>query len=814
MSTDYNNIPPAVIDVQDICDSESLPGFCKPKRESLIFKGRSKDDDSIARLKDVLPGITDMVTLSREGNDSLSGPCPLCGGDDRFVYKINSGKFWCRHCHDKPGDVIDFHRWYTGATITDLKEKHLNTDDFNTKPQYNKLKEQAPALSMISSRPENGKISSLEDKWERISSVINKPDSLYPLFDRRAIPRENVDMAFQKGILRVCNNHRGKRAAAVRFDSFDGSITAIQFLSVDEQPFDGTDDKRVFHVGSKASEGFFYVGPSPEKAERIVVVESIINAFSGVSVIPDYCWIAVGSTTSTRKLDELRPFKEKVVLCFDADLPGRNATNKASTILGGEIRSVIWPSETPVGYDINDLLKAGSGEEIKNLIDSSEWVSPDKKKNHQQKSKKTHGVKMSDLEILDLLVDKLGIENVLFDGLFCWEWRSDKGVWRKVSDWIIRQGIIKLGGDENLNNSKVNSVLGLFKANIYRSNFQFKFDRVFVNCPNGELHLESGVFVLKKHVRENYCITQVPVQYDPNASCPRFEQFLSEVFEGDPDANEKSMLVYQMIGYCLLSSCKFEKFFILIGPGANGKSVLMDVLKEIVGSENTASVQPSQFENKFQRAHLYGKLLNLVCEIAEGAQIADAQLKAIVSGEYTTAEHKYMAPFEFEPFSTCVFGTNHMPHTRDFSNALFRRVSIIRFNRTFEEEEQDRFLKEKLKQELPGILTRAIYALEDVFAHNGFSEPESSRQAKGEWMVEADQVAQFIDECCTLMAGESIQSKRIYDYYLQWANDAGIQKKLNQKNFTTRLTRFGIGRARGHGGVRLLTGIVFNGVTE
>ena len=81
--------------------------------------------------------------------------------------------------------------------------------------------------------------------------------------------------------------------------------------------------------------------------------------------------------------------------------------------------------------------------------------------------------------------------------------------------------------------------------------------------------------------------------------------------------------------------------------GANGKSVLMDTLASLVGYEHVAAVQPSQFENRFQRAHLHCKLVNLVTEIAEGHEIADAQLKAIVSGELSTAEHKHKPPSEY-----------------------------------------------------------------------------------------------------------------------------------------------------------------------
>jgi hypothetical protein len=92
---------------------------------------------------------------------------------------------------------------------------------------------------------------------------------------------------------------------------------------------------------------------------------------------------------------------------------------------------------------------------------------------------------------------------------------------------------------------------------------------------------------------------------------------------------------------------------LLIGPGANGKSVLLEVIRLLVGPGQVAAVQPEQMDNRFQRAHLFGKLANIVTEIKEGGEIAGAALKAITSGELTTAEHKFKKPFDFQPFSTC-----------------------------------------------------------------------------------------------------------------------------------------------------------------
>ncbi len=294
--------------------------------------------------------------------------------------------------------------------------------------------------------------------------------------------------------------------------------------------------------------------------------------------------------------------------------------------------------------------------------------------------------------------------------------------------------------------------------------------------------------------------------YDPKTKAPRFEEFLKEVFRDDHDHEDKFALVCEAIGYSLLSNCEYEKFFLLIGPGANGKSVLMDTVTALVGSVNTAAVQPSQFENRFQRAHLHGKLVNLVTEIAEGAEIADAQLKSIVSGEVTTAEHKHAPPFEFAPICTCWFGTNHMPHTRDFSAALFRRAIILRFNRTFSEKEQDRKLKGKLRAELPGILNLALEAMAGVFQRQSFTAAPSCEAAKNEWRIEADQVAQFVEDCCFASPGHKVPSFTMYMHYQAWAEEAGIRRTLNRKNFTDRMCKLGAENGKSSGGERMFWG--------
>lgn len=316
-----------------------------------------------------------------------------------------------------------------------------------------------------------------------------------------------------------------------------------------------------------------------------------------------------------------------------------------------------------------------------------------------------------------------------------------------------------------------------------------------VNCMNGELELVDGKWVLMPHRSEFYRTTQIPVAYDAAAEAPLFLSFLDQVFRDDEDKDDKVQAVLELMGYTLMSHARHEMFVLLIGNGANGKSVLLAVLEALCGAENTCGVQPSNFDRGFQRAHMHMKLANVVTEINQGETMADAELKGIVSGEASTVEHKFKNPFTMRPFATCWFGTNHMPHTRDHSNAIFRRAMILTFNRTFAKEEQDPQLKDKLIAELPGILNLCLAAYAQAL-QRGFTRPASSEAAKNEWRLETDQVAQFVDDACTREADSREKSSDVFKQYKDWAALNGIKHAVTHKTLRDRLTQLGFGKQK------------------
>ena len=391
----------------------------------------------------------------------------------------------------------------------------------------------------------------------------------------------------------------------------------------------------------------------------------------------------------------------------------------------------------------------------------------------------------------------IGADKIIYAEQFFWLW-NNAGVWKRADDRSVKQYVINVMEEAKLpvTAPAISGTTDLTKTVAFKDSHRFNLgDPETINCLNGEVYLDRSGWKLGEHKIEHFRTAQIPVHYDPAAKAPRFELFLDEIYDGDTDKFQKINATLELMGYSLMSHAKHEKFVLLKGTGSNGKSKVLGILEALCGIENISGVQPSKFDSPFQRAHMQYKLANLVTELKQGEIIADAELKAITSGEPATVEHKNKDPFVMRPYATCWFGTNHLPHTRDFSEAFFRRAVVLDLNREFNEHQKDTNLLDKLKAELSGILTLCLdaYAMAMDF---GFTDPPSSELAKRAWRLEADQVRQFVAEGCMVGPTYAVRSSVLYSYYKTWAWENGIKKTLGSRNFAERLDRLGYGRVR------------------
>jgi putative DNA primase/helicase len=189
-------------------------------------------------------------------------------------------------------------------------------------------------------------------------------------------------------------------------------------------------------------------------------------------------------------------------------------------------------------------------------------------------------------------IKSFGPGNLLFTLNSTYRWKGD-GVWRIMDDREIKRKIHDVAESQELTKSVVDSILDLSKTEIFRPGHQFDTDTKTINTLNGELCFTKGDWALKPHNRESYRTTQIPIKFDPKATAPRFEQFLEEIFQGDNDTEVKTQIICELLGNSMLTSCWLESFVLLIGAGANGKSVLLAIIIALIGRENVTAVQLS-----------------------------------------------------------------------------------------------------------------------------------------------------------------------------------------------------------------------------
>ncbi|ATQ55954.1 hypothetical protein PYTT13_09085 [Paracoccus yeei] len=376
--------------------------------------------------------------------------------------------------------------------------------------------------------------------------------------------------------------------------------------------------------------------------------------------------------------------------------------------------------------------------------------------------------------IAEHVLIEIGPENLIRQGKDFWKYNGS-GLWSKVDDAQIRkvtQRVLKAGGHP-VTQAKTTSIANVLGDMIHVENHKFNAaPKGTVSCRNGELSCTQGMWFLNNHKREHYRTSQIPVSYDYSAPEPvQTLKYLRECFRDDDDAEQKVEMLFALAGYALMDHADHAKFLILRGNGRNGKSVWMHILESLVGEENTANVQPSEFNNRFQLGELDNKLLNIVDDLPKKALLPDGVIKAIVSGGKITGEHKLRDPFSVSFRCFLTIGANYDLPTVDDSTAMMERAVIIEWNRTFRADERDDTLRHRLvAEELPGILKRALDAYGRALL-NGFPHVPSSDRAKEKWLGRINPVRRFVDQEYEHVPGAKMPFKHLWDAFQHWERE-------------------------------------------
>jgi putative DNA primase/helicase len=309
--------------------------------------------------------------------------------------------------------------------------------------------------------------------------------------------------------------------------------------------------------------------------------------------------------------------------------------------------------------------------------------------------------------------------------------------------------------------------------------------------PLNLLCLENGIFnidtmTLEKFSPEHIFLNKLPVEFNPNADCPKTKRFLREVViprdewdNEDYDASDIATL-QEFAGYLLYKNIIFNRAVMLYGEGENGKTTLINLIKEFLGRENVSNVPIQKLEkDKFAVASLLGKLANLHADLPKSALRETSTFKQITGGDTVDAEKKFKDNFSFKPYAKMMYAANTLPVTYDDTKAFWRRWLIFRFGNSFSEDDKNTnkdLLKElSSKEELSGLFNWAIEGLKRLLENKQFTTNKSTTEVREEYIRQSDSVGAFILDLIVEDNSSFEYKKYVYETYSDHCRTNGYE---------------------------------------
>jgi len=329
-------------------------------------------------------------------------------------------------------------------------------------------------------------------------------------------------------------------------------------------------------------------------------------------------------------------------------------------------------------------------------------------------------------------------------------------------------------------------------------------DPWLLNTPGGVVDLKTGRMRANDRADRMTKITTAT----PRGECPQWRSFLSDVTGGDQNLQD---YLQRMVGYALTGSTREHALFFLYGTGANGKSVFVNTLADILGDYATNAPMDTFMETRTDRhptdmAGLRGARFVAAIETEQGKRWAESKLKNLTGGDKIAARFMRQDFFEFFPQFKLFVAGNHKPAIRNIDEAMKRRLHLIPFTITVPPEKRDKHLQQKLLAERDGILA---WALEGCLAWQRLGRldpPQLVLDATDEYFEAEDALGRWMDERCLRVGTAKSLTAELFTDWKQWAEAAG-EFVGSQKRFADLLLTRGLEKWRNGMGLRGFQGI-------
>ena len=301
---------------------------------------------------------------------------------------------------------------------------------------------------------------------------------------------------------------------------------------------------------------------------------------------------------------------------------------------------------------------------------------------------------------------------------------------------------------------------------------QFDQHKELFNCKNGTYNLETGV--LQKHNPNDYISKISNVYYDPAAKSTEIQKTMNTILQGNKENIE---YIQKIFGMALSGITNEEKLFLLYGATTrNGKSTIVETYLYMI-KDYGITMQPETLalSKKDSRtangdiARLKGARFVNAPEPPQNMRFDAALIKQLTGNDMITARKIYQEEMSFIPEFITLINTNHLPIITDETLFTSGRIVVIPFRKHFEEHEQDKWLKSRLKQRqnISGFFNWCVAGYQK-YQKDGLETTESMNQEIESYHMNSDKIAAFISEVLTEDPTQFVTMKELYPIYEQW----------------------------------------------
>jgi putative DNA primase/helicase len=328
---------------------------------------------------------------------------------------------------------------------------------------------------------------------------------------------------------------------------------------------------------------------------------------------------------------------------------------------------------------------------------------------------------------------------------------------------------------------------------VFSNRDEFDQKPMLLNVRNGTVDLE--IQELRQFQRGDFLTYKSPVSFDPYADCPQFDEFMNFTFASDAD------LIHFMdkaMGYSLTGDASEQCLFMCNGPGANGKSVLLQLLENLLGPHFAVAAKLETFietrgfnNTEYEFTSFAGKRLVTTIEPKASGRFNEELLKRVTGGDLLKARPIYGHPFSFRPTFKLWMAMNTQPRITGTDAGIWRRVRNIPFTQTVPEARRIKdFAQKMLREEGSGILNRLLRGI-GAWMEEGLKPPTIVEQATAAYRAQQDTFGRFVTDRCVVHPNAKVQCGTLYESYKTWAEGqkehvltaVAISRELDSRNF-------------------------------